>query len=55
MANALPELPENIKQAMKNADNKIKFETEEDKECCNCGSCLDLTKLKFWGNKEKIE
>ena len=51
----LPELHKNIKQAMKNADNKIKFETEEDKECCNCGSCLDLTKLKFWGNKEKIE
>ena len=42
----LPKLHTNIRQA-------IEFATEEDKECCNCGGCLDLTKLKFWENKEK--
>ena len=52
----LPELHKNIKQAMEKVDNEIKLETEEkDIQCCNCGSCLGLTKLKFWGNKEKIE
>ena len=42
----LPKLHTNIRQA-------IEFATEEDKECCNCGNCLDFTKLKFWENKEK--
>ena len=53
LAKALPELPENIKQAMKKVDNEIKLETGEDTECWNCGCSFDLTKLKFWENKEK--
>ena len=54
LANALPELPKNIKQAMNDVDKEIKLETKEKYiPCCNCGGCLDLTKLKFWENKEK--